>query len=145
MTPATIQRHITQTLKDSRVIEAAGDTFFFYGTDNNFPFATIVTKDNDFDHLSNLNRPDVYRLNIGIDKETFQELFKLKISRGDADNPEALGYDFTALDQLMPHPLYGRMYWVSVLNPTEATFQQLIPLLATAYEQAVKREEKQHK
>ena len=52
---------------------AWGDTFFIYDPDRNlpdkrrFPFATIVTKDyGDFDNASNLNRPDVFRLNIGI-------------------------------------------------------------------------------
>ncbi|SEW53439.1 DUF6194 family protein [Chitinophaga arvensicola] len=143
MNSATIQRYITENLQDSRLIEAEGDTFFFYGADNNFPFATIVTKDNDFDHLSNLNRADVYRLNIGVGAETFRKLFDRKISREDAEHPELLGYDFTALDQLMPHPLYGRMYWISVLNPGEATFQQLSPLLEEAYQLSVKRDAKQ--
>lgn len=36
-------------------------------------------------------------------------------------------YDFTALDQIMPHPVYGKMFWVCVLNPSAATFQSLHP------------------
>ena len=114
---------------------AWGDTFFIYDPDRNFegtrrfPFATIVTKDyGDFDNKSNLNRPDVFRLNVGVSKETFASLF------GDE-----VAYDFTAIDTLMPHPVYGTNHWLCVLNPTAATFERLKPLLAEAYEIAVKR------
>jgi hypothetical protein len=51
-------------------------------------------------------------------------------------------HDFTALDQLMPHPVYAPQSWVSVLNPSEATFQTVQPLLAEAYELAVRRNAK---
>src|SRR2546423_3008879 len=93
------------------------------------PFATIVTKDyGEFDNASNLDRPGVFRLNIGVGKETFQSLFL-----GDA------AHDFTALDVLMPHPVYGRNHWVCVLNPSEATFERLKPLIAEAYGIVVER------
>ena len=114
---------------------AWGDTFFIYDPQRNFegtrrfPFATIVTKDyGDFDNASNLNRPGVFRLNIGVSKETFGRLF-----------PENDERDFTALDVLMPHPVYGVNHWVSVLNPSDATFETLKPLLSEAYDIAVRR------
>lgn len=114
---------------------AWGDTFFIYDPEHKFegprrfPFATIVTKDyGDFDNASNLDREGVYRLNIGVSKKTYESLFP--------DNGE---HDFTALDTLIPHPVYGRNHWVSVLNPTEATFESLMPLLAEAYEIAARR------
>ncbi len=113
---------------------AWGDTFFIYDPDRNLegagrmPFATIVTKDyGDFDNASNLNRDGVFRLNIGVSTQTFESLF-----------PNS-GHDFTALDVLMPHPVYGRNHWVCVLNPSDATFQELEPLLAEAYEIVVRR------
>src|SRR5919201_6762926 len=60
----------------------AGDTFFIYDPERNLeprqqmPFATIVTKDyGEFDNASNLNRPGVFRLNIGVRRETFRTLF----------------------------------------------------------------------
>src|SRR5262249_26259208 len=94
-----------------------------------FPFATIVTKDyGDFDDASNLDRPGVFRLNIGVGKETYASLF-------DA----GAGHDFTALDRLMPHPVYGSNHWVCVLNPSEATFETLKPLLREAYDRAAGR------
>ena len=52
-----------------------GDTFFIYDPERNlegsrrFPFATIVTKDYaEFDNASDLDRPGVFRLNIGVSK-----------------------------------------------------------------------------
>jgi len=114
---------------------AWGDTFFIYDPDRNmegagrFPFATIVTKDyGEFDNASDLDRPGVFRLNIGLGEETYERL----VGAG-------AEHDFTALDRLMPHPVYGTNHWVCVLNPSEATFATLKPLLAEAYERAVRR------
>ncbi|HSS62230.1 MAG TPA: DUF6194 family protein [Candidatus Limnocylindrales bacterium] len=114
---------------------AWGDTFFIYDPNREFegprrfPFATIVIKDyGDFDNASQLDRPGVFRLNIGVSKETFVRLF-----------PDENDHDFTALDVLMPHPVYGKNHWVCILNPSDASFEKLGPLLAEAYEIAVKR------
>jgi len=112
-----------------------GDTFFIYDPNRDlegprrFPFATIVTKDyGEFDDLSDLDRPGVFRLNIGVSKETYRSLFP-----ADGD------HDFAALDRLMPHPVYGPNHWVCVLNPSEATFERVKPLLAEAHAIAVRR------
>jgi hypothetical protein len=55
----------------------AGDTFFMYDPGRNkLPFATLMTKDyGEFDNTSRLNRPDVFRLNIGLRGDTFRQLF----------------------------------------------------------------------
>ena len=114
---------------------AWGDTFFIHDPERNlegarrFPFATIVTKDyGDFDDRSNLDREGVFRVNIGVSKETYQSLFS-----------KHLEHDFTSLDALMPHPVYGVNNWVCVLNPSDATLASLKPLLDEAYEIAVRR------
>ena len=137
---AAITAYIAETCPGTDVVTgtegiAAGDTFFIYDPDRNlqdkqrFPFATIVTKDyGDFDNASNLNREGVFRLNVGVSRETFRSLF------GD-DGTD----DFTALDRLMPHPVYGRQSWVCVLNPSAETFERVKPLLREAYEIAVAR------
>jgi hypothetical protein len=66
----------------------------------------MVVKDyGEFDARSNLDRPGVFRLNIGISKKAYDSLFP-----ADGD------HDFTALDTLMPHPVYGVNHWVCVLN-----------------------------
>jgi hypothetical protein len=47
------------------------------------------------------------------------------------------GHDFTALDTLTPHPVYGWMSWVSVLNPSKTTFEAIEPLLAESHTLAI--------
>ncbi len=60
-------------------------------------------------------------------------------SAAESDEPSS-DYDFTALDQLMPHPVYGRMYWMCVLNPSDETFATKVhPLLVEAYQLAVSK------
>ena len=101
-----------------------GDTFFFYDpqgdTDprHRMPFATIVTKDyGEFDNSSRLDRPDVFRLNIGVSRDTFRALFGYAPGE---EHTESAAYDFAALDSLMPHPVYAPQSFVCVLNPSEA-------------------------
>jgi Family of unknown function (DUF6194) len=130
-----IIQYITDTFWGVEVVRGtdgpgAGDTFFFYDPQRNIdptrrlPFATIVTKDyGDFDNLSQLNRPGVFRLNLGLSRETFRTLF---------DSP-SIEYDFAALDRLMPHPVYAAQSWACVLNPSLQTFGSIKPLLAEAY------------
>jgi hypothetical protein len=94
-----------------------------------------VTKDyGDFDRASNLDRPGVFRLNIGLGRETFGSLFGAQLAA-----VVGAERDFSALDQLLPHPVYASQSWVCVLNPGVETFQTLRPLLAEAYERAANR------
>ncbi len=150
MNEAEISRYITDTFEGVDVIEVSGDSFFFYNPDSNlpsdhrFPFVTLVTKDV-YDQFSNLNRPSVFRLNIGLTKQAFRMLFPLSMPPVKEDSAAESGddlnnYDFTALDQVMPHPVYGRMYWLCVLNPSNDTFEAKIrPLLSEAYKLAVSK------
>ncbi|WP_198084767.1 DUF6194 family protein [Variovorax sp. E3] len=131
MTEDDITQHIIDSLGGGHFEVADDNTFFFHGADNKFPFATIVTKDSDFDSASNLNRPGVFRLNVGVGKETFHALF---------GEQEEAGIDFAALDRLMPHSAYGKMYWVSVINPSAKTFEAVKPLLVEARELMVSRD-----
>lgn len=123
MTEDDITQHLIDMLGGGHFEVADDNTFFFHGADNKFPFATIVTKDNDFDSASKLNRPGVFRLNVGVGKESFRALF---------GEQSPVDIDYTALDRLMPHPVYAKMHWVSVINPSAATFETVKPLLAEA-------------
>lgn len=121
----------------------AGDTFFSYDPQHNlnpkrrFSFATIVTKDyRGFDKASNLDRPNVFRLNVGVSRDTFRALFGVPPT---GDGTTGTGNDFAALDRLMPHPAYASQSWVCALNPRPATFDAIKPLLAKAYARAVSR------
>ena len=162
MDETAITDFITETFDGAEAVVASqesgapevawGDTFFFYDPDRSpsnrlFPFATIVTKDyGDFDCASHLNRSGVFRLNIGVGKQTYQALFGPRPPHAEAEDDPTRGYDFATLDLLLPHPVYGRQYWVCVLNPSAATFQSDVrPLLAEAYELAVGRYAKRAK
>ncbi len=143
-----IIQYVTDTFTGVEVVRptdgpGAGDTFFFYDPQHNldpkrrFPFATIVTKDyGDFDNASHLNRPEVFRLNIGVSRDTFRALFGHPPSE---DRTNSTSFDFAALDRLMPHPAYARQSWVCVLNPSPETFEAVKPLLAEAYARVVTR------
>ena len=144
MDEAAITQYITSTFEKIETITASGSTFFYYHhdpslpLDDRFPFITLVTSDDAYDNFSNLDRPGVFRLNIGVSKETYRSLFGTQPAPASAEEARASSYDFTALDQVMPHPVYGRQYWVSVLNPRAETFQAKVqPLLAEAYERVV--------
>ena len=104
-----------------------GYTFYFYKDDHRLPFISLANADNDYDQVSNLNRPGIFRLNIGVSRQTFESLFgSTKVDVG--------SYDFTALDKIMPHPDYAPQSFICVLNPTKMTFETLKPMLAEAYE-----------
>jgi hypothetical protein len=140
MNEASITQYITNTFEgvDTFTVDATGDTFFFYDPDHMIPIVTLITNDN-YDQFSNLNRPSVFRLNIGVSKKTYNSLFGPRPSPS-TDDDAFKALDFTAFDQLMPHPVYARMYWVCVLTPSDKTFQDVVqPLLAEAYEMAVRK------
>ena len=85
---------------------AAGDTFFIYDPDRaldpkqQFPFATIVTKDyGEFDNASNLDRPGVFRLNVGVSKGTYRSLFGAQPARtkqGTSRSPDTTSPPWTS-------------------------------------------------
>ena len=90
------------------------------------PWATIVTS-NVNDSASALDRAGVYRLNIGLPRHRFAELAR-----------QVEAPDFTALDVVMPHPVYADHGWVCVLNP-DHTWPAVEALLAKAHEVAVRK------
>lgn len=144
----TIIQYITDTFTGLDILRptdgpGGGDTFIYDDPERNIdpsrrlPFATIVTKDyGDFDNTSQLNRPGVFRLNIGVSRDTFRALFGFAPGE---DLTESADYDFTAMDQLMPHPVYAPQSFVCVLNPSLETFEAVKPLLAEAHSLAAAR------
>lgn len=124
--------YILNTFEAVETSENYGFTFFFYGSDHTMPFATLIGDDTEYDRISNLSRDGVYRLNIGINRATFQEMFG-------ADKVDVSGYDFTALDTIMPHPDYSAHAFVCVLSPGERTLTQVQGLLAEAHGLAARR------
>lgn len=101
-----------------------GDIFFYYSPDGvvpsaTQPFATIVTKDYPEDALSQLDRPDTFRLNVVARKGAAVD-----------------GVDPSTVDSLFAHPVYGRMGWVSVVNPGPRTDAAVRELLVGAHDRA---------
>lgn len=123
------------TFPGTRLIEANGDVFAVHDPDLDYGrrprqgWATLVTSDVN-DAFSDLDRPGVFRLNIGLPAAHFRELFG-----------EPGGHDPTALDVLFPHPVYASSRWVSVLNP-DATWPLVRELLVTAHALAGSRSSK---
>lgn len=144
MEPSSITQYITRAFANVDIVVANEDSYIFYEPggeipkDHRFPFATIVVDDK-HDQFSNLARAGVFRLNVGVSKATFILLFGSTVAEMETKGALETKFDFTTIDQIMPHPVYGKMYWTCVLNPSEATFEKLKPMLAEAYEMAVKR------
>ena len=146
MDEAAILRYIVETYPDADVFTSGNGSYISCDAEKHWPnFATIVRSD-EFDgetdekgawiprSFSDLARPGVYRLNIGVSKVTF-----------DAAVGSVKAPDYTALDELMPHPVYAMQHWISILNPSETTFHEVVkPLLAEAHERVARGHRKIH-
>ena len=123
--PDAITEYITSTYPETDVFTIIGATFYSFDPESHWPaFATIVTADDDPKKVSNLARPGVYRLNIGVSRETFDRLVG-----SDADP------DYAAIDRLLPHPDYAKQHWVAILNPSASTYAEVVvPLLEEAHD-----------
>ena len=121
-----VVRYMTDAFPGVDIVRTMGATFFSLDPEKHWPnFATIVTTDeHDMGAPSDLTaRPDVFRLNIGVSRETFD-----RIVGGATD------VDFAALDQIIPHPVYAKQHWIAILNPSAETFETVVkPLLAEAH------------
>lgn len=104
MNEAEVAEYLMQAFDDVNGVTAAGNSFFFYSPgptpDHRMPFATLMTND-DNDPTSNLSRPGIFRLNIGVSRDTYRSLFGPLPAAYVAPS----GYDFTALDTLLPRPV----------------------------------------
>ncbi len=147
MNETELIQYITSTFDNVEVVTESGDSYFFYSPgrevpqDHRFPFVTLVIDDK-HDTASNLSRPEIFRLNIGVRKETYRSMFgEPPVFRTDGGFAET-GHDFTELNQIMPHPVYAAMSWVCVLNPGSKTLEQVQSLLHEAYDMAVEKRDK---
>ncbi len=75
----------------------------------------------------------MYRLNLGITRKTFINLFGNIPARPTAGHVVKMNYDFSTIDSIMPHPIYGWMAWICVINPSQKTLQELLPLIDEGY------------
>lgn len=121
--PETITEYISSTFRDVDIVSIEGMRFFSLDPEKHWPnFATLVWAD-DSDQVSDLSRPGVFRLSMGVDRPTLERIA--------AAEPEP---DYAALDRVVPHPDYAKQLWVAILNPSESTFTEVVvPLLNEAH------------
>ena len=111
---------------------AWGDAFFYYAPDGRMPrttqpYGTIVTKNYPDDTASDLDCPGRWRVNVHVGRRALPELV------GEQE-------DLAATDVLLPHPVYGALGWICVVNPGVRTTETVVRLLREAHEAARARE-----
>jgi hypothetical protein len=121
--PEAIVDYLMTTYPETDLVSIPAAWFFSLDPEKHFPnYATIVTND-DHDQASDLERPGVFRLNLGVDKATYEGF-----SFG--TDP-----DYTALDRVLPHPVYAAQRYISILNPSWSTWDEtVVPLIAIAHD-----------
>lgn len=126
-----------------------GERGVFYNPGNVLPkgiyVLTVKEKDGPNDKASDITRRSAYRLNLGLKKESYIQLFGNPPQRPAAGSIIDTGHDFKALNAITPHPVYGWMCWIAVVNPSIATFEKLKPLITEAVEIATKKFDKKVK
>ncbi|WP_424883159.1 DUF6194 family protein [Streptomyces sp. SLBN-8D4] len=107
---------------------AWGDAFFYYAPDgrtprNTQPYGTIVTKNYPADTACDLDPPGRWRVNVQVGRTALPELL------GERHDP-------ATADVVLPHPVYGSLGWICVVNPGERTTGTVVRLLREAHEAA---------
>lgn len=120
-----------------------GERGLFYNPERQFSkgayVLTFKEKDGKNDSASNLSARNKYRLNLKVSKTTFIKLFKYIPKRPVAGKVIEGSYNFTQLNTIMPHPIYGWMTWIGVINPTLKTIEMMEQegMFEEAYQAAV--------
>ncbi|CPY83807.1 Uncharacterised protein [Mycobacteroides abscessus] len=82
--------YIVTTFPDLQCEVVQGNWFFFRGADRKVPAITLMSNDA-FDTYSDLGRPSVYRLNIGVSSDTFDRLVSGRPARAPSTTPSPTG------------------------------------------------------
>ncbi len=137
-----IATYVVQTFPDVYEDRNWGERALFYNPRRQLPkgvyFLTFKEKDGANDRASKIGQGE-YRLNVGISRRAFVASFGNVPARPPAGGVVAGDHDFSRLDVVTPHPVYGGMCWIAVKSPSAATFEALKPALAEAYEIAKKK------
>lgn len=140
MKPEEILNYCLENLGGTVSVNSWGEKGIFYNPENKLKrgiyILTIKEKDGENDKSSNLNRDGIYRVNLGVRKDTFMDMFGFVPKRPVKGGIVDMDYDFTDTDKIIPHPVYAWMSWICVLNPSNDAFEKLKPLITEAYEYA---------
>ena len=138
LSPNNILSYCLSHMEDTTLVESWGEKGIFYNPNGVLKrgvyVLTIKEKDGDNDKASLLNRDNVYRVNVGLRKQTFVERFGYIPERPSAGKIVKMNYDFTILDTIIPHPVYAWMGWVCVLNPSDKTFEEFKTMIRESHE-----------
>lgn len=149
MTPKEIISKVTNNLEGIVPKNSWGETSLFYNPCKKLPngvyFCTIKENDGENDTSSNLSRDAVFRLSIGISKETYINNFGENPIRPQKGSNVETGHDFAKINVLMPHPVYAWMSWACILSPTKEKFQVIYPLIVEAHANAISKYNKKLK
>ena len=136
----TVHEYLVSALDSVVQKDAWGETSYFYNPGLRFErgtyFATIKKKDGENDSASGLNCPGIWRLNMGIGKETFVSMFGHPPSRPAKGQVIKGPWDFHEINRIIPHPVYGWMSWIAVLNPYIERWSRCQTLLDDAHARA---------
>ncbi|MGI9297020.1 MAG: DUF6194 family protein [Gammaproteobacteria bacterium] len=137
---AEIEKLILEKYAHISPANSWGERAFFVNPNSFLPrgtyFATIKSKDGDNDRASRLHRPGVFRLNIGLPRAEFAKLFPVPFRRPAKGGTVSGNYDFSRRNAVLPHPVYGRMNWIAVLNLDLRLWKKCAPLLDAAYQKS---------
>ena len=140
MTPDDLLRRLMSDYEGLAPKTSWGETSLFYNPGlvlaNGVYFATIKERDGDNDRASLLDREGVFRLSFGLSSPSYEQLFGPRPARAPKGGVVTTAYDYSALDQLTPHPVYGWMGWVQVLAPGSQTVSEIAPLLRESHDKA---------
>ncbi|MBB1253937.1 hypothetical protein H3146_11255 [Streptomyces sp. OF3] len=124
--------------------EPDGDAYLYHAPDGRpprtgQPYGTITTADQPGDTASHLDAPDRWRVNVHVDRGIFEALT--------GETPSALTRprDHTAVDTVLPHPVYGTAGWICVVNPGPRTADTVTRLLRDAHERARARHQRRQR
>ena len=141
MSPNEIVQEIVSRFPGVVLKSSWGETSLFYNPEKMLPngvyFCTIKDHDGECDKASHLNREGVFRLDIGLNQDTYLRIFGQKPKRPEKGGIVDTGHDFTCLDELMPHPVYAWMAWAQILCPSKESLADILPVIREAYQFSV--------
>jgi Family of unknown function (DUF6194) len=141
LSPAEIVADICERLDGVMPKASWGETSMFYNPGKALPngvyFCTIKEHNGDNDKSSNLDRDGVFRVAIGLAPQSYKDLFGARPPRPAKGGVVETSDDFTAVDLLMPHPIYAWMGWAQILSPTDKTYKRTFHLISEAHQIAV--------
>jgi Family of unknown function (DUF6194) len=143
MTITQLQNLILESYPGLNSLDTYGEKSFFYNPENlltkGIYFATLKEKDGPNDKASDLNREGVFRLNLGISKQSYEKLFGTKPKRPPKGGIVDTGHDFKEFNKITPHPIYAWLHWIAILNPDDDSMSQIKELMDETYQNVQKK------